>query len=156
MKFFDKIRRKKGKEEKYEEKEKQNVSSMNFSSHGKTQTEEPKNVTKEFLDSLGISTDKQIKNLETPDETIRYIKAIPLMGFSDIDALESELNAGNIIVLNLDPFLERSSGKRELDRIIARLKGLARTVRGDIAQLGTTPYIVLTPPSIKVWTEEEI
>ncbi|MGQ4915549.1 MAG: cell division protein SepF [Candidatus Asgardarchaeia archaeon] len=125
-------------------------------SHTKSNSED----MKKFLETLGFSAPKtqgpdSIKSVDDEQNYI-FVKSTPLMGFSDIDPLEDELSKGNIVVVDLEPLLDRISGRRELDRVIARLRGLITKVGGDMAQIGDSQYIILTPKTIRVWVDEEI
>ena len=60
------------------------------------------------------------------------------------------MKRGNILIVNLDPLLQRASGQKEVDRVVARLKGIIKLVGGDIAQIKNLPYVIMTPKNVRI------
>jgi SepF-like predicted cell division protein (DUF552 family) len=78
----------------------------------------------------------------------RYIKAIPLKAYEDIDVIKSEVRAGNIIICNVSPLAKHNI--EEVKRGINELNEYAQIIEGDIARLGEE-RVILTPKSVRIW-----
>ena len=85
---------------------------------------------------------------------IKGIKAIKIRGYSDIERVSKELYRGYIIVVNLNDIVDRE------ERIILEkeFKSLTKKIKGDIAKLNDSNYLILTPTNIKkkkvIYTKE--
>ncbi|MHA1382164.1 MAG: cell division protein SepF [Candidatus Helarchaeota archaeon] len=95
------------------------------------------------------------KNYKILKSNLRYIKALPLLGLADIPSIQTELKAGNIVILNISHFLHNSDVKRrELKRAVDQLTYISKIHEGEIAQLGEK-HIILTPNSnVRIWKEK--
>jgi SepF-like predicted cell division protein (DUF552 family) len=78
----------------------------------------------------------------------RYVKAIPLKSFDDIDIIKAEIRAGNIIISNVSQLAKKNID--DVKRGINELNEYAQLLEGDIARLGEE-RIILTPKNIKIW-----
>ncbi|MHA1506614.1 MAG: cell division protein SepF [Candidatus Asgardarchaeia archaeon] len=106
---------------------------------------------KELLEDLGILGEEVPEEVEEQtEEGVTFVKSISLVSLSDIEPLGDELKKGNILIVNLDPLLQRASGQKEVDRVVARLKGIIKLVGGDIAQIKNLPYIIMTPKNVRI------
>jgi len=95
-----------------------------------------------------------VKNYKLLKSNTHYIKAFPLLGLADIPSVQSELKSGNIVILNISHFIQKSDKYRELKRAVEQLSYVTKIYEGEIAQLGEK-YLLLTPtPNIKIWREE--
>ncbi|MFX1485949.1 MAG: cell division protein SepF [Promethearchaeota archaeon] len=107
----------------------------------------------EYLRELGVFDEGSLDEGIGLEEI--YIKSIPLYGLDDVPSIASELEDGNILVLNVSPLVRKDdSATRELKRIVDRLRGLCRSLRGDIAQLGSN-YIIVTPSFVRIWRRKK-
>jgi SepF-like predicted cell division protein (DUF552 family) len=71
-----------------------------------------------------------------------------LQGLSDIQLVSGELERGNIVIMYIGRLQYGQS--RELRRVVDQLRGVCRSMGGDIAQLGQD-YIVITPSFVKIY-----
>jgi SepF-like predicted cell division protein (DUF552 family) len=84
----------------------------------------------------------------------RYVKALPLRNPDDLPTLKEELNSGNVLILNVLPFLhDRTNVKplENLEKMVLDLKRHALSVGGDAARIGEE-RVVLTPSPFRIWT----
>jgi len=89
------------------------------------------------------------KHLAPQDESdVIYIKSMDLQGLSDIQQVSGELEGGNIVIMYIGRLHYGQS--RELRRVVDQLRGICRSIGGDIAQLGQD-YIVITPSFVKIY-----
>ncbi len=78
----------------------------------------------------------------------RYVKAITLKDDTDIATIDSEIQAGNILILKITPlFVEDAT---QIKEAIIEIKRIIEKREGDIARLGNE-RIVLTPKGIRIW-----
>ena len=84
----------------------------------------------------------------------RYVKAIPLNVIDDVLVIKSELDAGNVLIVNIVPFLMRkcraTQDFSEMTKIIDELSEYALSIGGDAARIGRE-RLILAPSSIKIW-----
>jgi SepF-like predicted cell division protein (DUF552 family) len=96
-----------------------------------------------------LEEDETGKDLIHQDESdIIYIKSIDLESLSNIQQVSVELERGNIVIVYIGRL--QYGQTRELRRVVDQLRGVCRTIGGDIAQLGQD-YIVVTPPFVKIF-----
>lgn len=81
-----------------------------------------------------------------------YLKAMPLRDLSDLDAVKSEVNSGNILILRVTPLANKSV--EDIKRAVNELCEFAESVGGDIARLGEE-RVVICPPNVKIWREKQ-
>jgi uncharacterized protein len=80
-----------------------------------------------------------------------YVKAVPLQELDDVEAIKSEIGAGNILIVRITPLAKKSVEETKL--AITELTDHVKSIGGDIARLGEE-RIVITPPGVKVWRRE--
>ena len=84
----------------------------------------------------------------------RYVKAIPLNDIEDVLVIKSELDAGNVLIVNIVPLIMRKyramQGFSEMTKIIDELSEYALSIGGDVARIGRE-RLILAPCSIKIW-----
>jgi len=84
--------------------------------------------------------------VELPSE--KYVKAIPLKSYEDVDIIKSEVRAGNIVITNVSPLAKHNI--EDVKRAINELNEYAALISGDIARLGEE-RVILTPKTVKIW-----
>ena len=82
----------------------------------------------------------------------RYVKAIPLQSYEDVDIIKAEVRAGNIVITNVSPLAKQNID--EVKKGINELNEYIYLLEGDIARLGEE-RIILTPRSIKIWRKRK-
>jgi SepF-like predicted cell division protein (DUF552 family) len=82
----------------------------------------------------------------------RYIKAIPLRAYEDIDVIKAEVRAGNIVICNVSPLAKHNI--EDVKRGINELNEYAEIIHGDIARLGEE-RVILTPKGISIWRNRD-
>ncbi|MEM2948244.1 MAG: cell division protein SepF [Candidatus Anstonellales archaeon] len=75
-----------------------------------------------------------------------YIRRVDLRNEGDADLALKEINANNVIILNVKPL---SNQPNRLKNIIAKLKVNITKIDGDIALL-THDYVLLAPSRVKI------
>jgi uncharacterized protein len=84
----------------------------------------------------------------------RYVKAIPLNDIDDVLVIKTELDAGNVLIVNIVPFFMRkyraTQDFSEMTKIIDELSEYALSIGGDAARIGRE-RLILAPSSIKIW-----
>ena len=83
---------------------------------------------------------------------IRYIKAIPLRAYEDIDVIKAEVRAGNVVICNVSPLAKHNI--EDVKRGINELNEYAQLIEGDIARLGEERVIV-TPKNVRIWRNRD-
>ena len=78
----------------------------------------------------------------------RYVKTITLKDDMDIAAIDSEIQAGNILILKITPLVFEDAA--QIKEAIREIKEIIEKREGDIARLGEE-RIVLTPKGIMIW-----
>jgi SepF-like predicted cell division protein (DUF552 family) len=82
----------------------------------------------------------------------RYIKAIPLRAYEDIDVIKAEVRAGNIVICNVAPLAKHNI--EDVKRGINELNEYAQDNDGDIARLGEE-RVIITPKNVRIWRGKE-
>lgn len=85
---------------------------------------------------------------ENQQHLTRYIKAIPLRTYEDIDLIKAEVRAGNVVICNVSPLAKTNI--EDVKRGINELNDYAQQTSGDIARLGEE-RVIITPKSIRIW-----
>lgn len=78
----------------------------------------------------------------------RYVKAITLKEDTDIATIDSEIQAGNILILKITPLVIEDAP--QIKKAIREIKEIIEKREGDIARLGEE-RIVLTPKGVRIW-----
>ena len=89
-------------------------------------------------------------DIRYPSDTEVFIKSIPLLNLDQVNAIGEEVRNGNIVILDTEPMSLSKKQRIDLRRAVDQLRGLCREFGGDLAQLGESYYIVITPPFIKI------
>ena len=131
MSFFDRFRRKK-EEEKIGLDTNLPIISMGIGSSS-------------VIDRTRISVARE------KEDNITYIKSLPLMSLDQVPSIGEEIRSGNIIILDTEPMNSSKNQLIDLKRAIDQIRGITRESGGDLAQLGESHYIVITPASVKIW-----
>jgi len=82
----------------------------------------------------------------------RYIKAIPLRAYEDIDIIKAEVRAGNIVICNVAPLAKHNI--EDVKRGINELNEYTQSNDGDIARLGEE-RVIITPKNVRIWRGKE-
>jgi SepF-like predicted cell division protein (DUF552 family) len=82
----------------------------------------------------------------------RFIKAIPLRAYEDIDVIKAEVRAGTIVICNVAPLAKNNI--EDVKRGINELNEYAQNIEGDIARLGEE-RVIITPKSIRIWRNKD-
>ena len=85
-------------------------------------------------------------------QNVRYIKAIALRAYDDIDIIKAEVRAGNIVICNVAPLAKTNID--DVKRGINELNDYANMVEGDIARLGEE-RVIITPKNIQIWRSKD-
>jgi SepF-like predicted cell division protein (DUF552 family) len=84
----------------------------------------------------------------------KYIKALPLTNDEDVFTIKKELDAGNILIINLIPFVTSEFRKgQSFSKVVQTTNELVEytdKIGGDVARLGSE-RLILAPSSIKIW-----
>ncbi len=94
-----------------------------------------------------VKTSEEEKNIVINE---RYLKVIHLYGLTDVEEVQTELETGNIIIVDIAALKKNGETSIELKRTIEQMKGVVKVKNGDIAQLSDR-YIIITPPGVKIW-----
>ncbi|HID08991.1 TPA: DUF552 domain-containing protein [Candidatus Micrarchaeota archaeon] len=95
----------------------------------------------EFLNSLGEEEEME------EEEAERYVRPVALNSVQDYNKVMSEINRGNIVLLNIRPLSTKNAvGLKE---VVSRIKESVLEMGGDIARI-TEFYVLVTPPGIKI------
>ena len=78
----------------------------------------------------------------------RYVKAMTLKDDMDIAVIDSEIQAGNILILKITPLVVEDAP--QIKEAIKEIKEIIEKREGDIARLGEE-RIVLTPKGVRIW-----
>ena len=100
---------------------------------------------KGMLDRLAGKEEEDQKSLT------RYIKAIPLRSYEDVDLIKAEVRAGNVVICNVSPLAKTNID--DVKRGINELNDYAQEHDGDIARLGEE-RVIITPKNIRIWREK--
>jgi hypothetical protein len=97
---------------------------------------------KGMLERLAGKEEEDQKNL------VRYVKAIPLRCYEDVDLIKAEVRAGNVIICNVSPLAKTNI--EDVKRGINELNDYVQQHDGDIARLGEE-RVIITPKDIRIW-----
>jgi SepF-like predicted cell division protein (DUF552 family) len=91
---------------------------------------------------------KEKDDEENYGKILRYIKAIPLRAYEDIDLIKADVRAGNIVICNVSPLAKTNI--EDVKRGINELNDFVQQTDGDIARLGEE-RVIITPKDIRIW-----
>ena len=114
-------------------------------------------MLQKFSDALGLGgkemniheylDGEDLENLaDEEEEASAYVKPVALENPSVINDIKSELQAGNLILLNITPMLKN---ERMLSEVIDSLKAYTASIKGDIARIDNEK-ILITPSRMKI------
>jgi len=83
------------------------------------------------------------------DYGVTYVKTLKLRSLADVQKVSHELNEGHIVIANIAMLNERDP--MELKRTIDQIKGICRGIGGDVAGIGDTMHVIITPANVKIW-----
>ena len=151
-----------GKKEKEDDTNAENVQKTADSSSSSLPNEARRDI---LIEDLGLGQVKTVdltaegsKGRMLGEEGIIYMRKYQLMGRTEheITPIKQNLLGGNIALIDLQNFLEINPDPREIERLIDRLRGVAKEVGGEIVQIGDYPYIIITPKNVKIDVDEEL
>ena len=76
-----------------------------------------------------------------------YVKPMQLLSQKDYNTVVSELEKGNIVLLNMRPMAARNATM--VKEIVGKIKDYVMANNGDIARI-TEYYLLITPPGVKI------
>lgn len=80
------------------------------------------------------------------------VKSMTLQSLADVPNVASELQAGNILVLDISALMEQDPA--DLKRAIDQLKGISQGIGGDVGRLSETKVLV-TPRFVHIQFKKE-
>jgi len=80
------------------------------------------------------------------------VKSMTLQSLADVPNVASELQAGNILVLDISALMEQDPA--DLKRAIDQLKGISQGIGGDVGRLSETKVLV-TPRFVRIQFKKE-
>jgi len=107
----------------------------------------PQPQTQETIQATAIET-----GMKQEAHAKAYLKAMPLHDLADIENVELEIKAGNIIILKITPLANKSI--QDVSKAVNELYAFTESIGGDIARLGEE-RIVVCPPQIRIWREKK-
>jgi len=75
------------------------------------------------------------------------VKSMELRTIVDIQEVANELQAGNIVILDITPLMDEDPA--ELKRAVDQLKGITQGIGGDVGRL-TESRIIATPKFVRI------
>lgn len=97
-----------------------------------------------FDEVMNSMDDQDVDALHGPADY--YVKPISLQTDSDLTVVDSELKAGNVVLLNISPIARNPT---KLKDSISSLTTMAKTLDGDIARI-SEDKVLLTPKRMKI------
>ena len=80
------------------------------------------------------------------------VKSMTLQSLADVPNVASEVQAGNILVLDISALMEQDPA--DLKRAIDQLKGISQGIGGDVGRLSETKVLV-TPKFVRIQFKKE-
>jgi len=111
----------------------------------------PASVKKEVaprhdIDVVPIEEDVLAKELVKPQ--VRYLRKITVTSYSDLERISSELQEGNILIVDLTPLEKRPD---VLEKVAEQIKGMVNAFGGQAAKICKTEVkLILLPEDIKI------
>ena len=114
---------------------------------------EQEQMSKGFRDVSQIKYEEDMLTSEKFfDYGITYVKTLRLRSLADVQKVSHELNEGNIVIGDISVLNDRDP--LELKRTIDQIKGICRGIGGDVAGIGDTMHVIITPSNIKIWRDK--
>ena len=103
-------------------------------------------ATRHDIDVVPIEEDVLAKELVKPQ--LRYLKKITVTSYSDLERISSELQEGNIVIVDLTPLEKRPD---VLEKVAEQIKGMVNAFGGQAAKICKTEVkLILLPEDIKI------
>lgn len=80
------------------------------------------------------------------------VKSMTIQSLADVPNVANELQAGNILVLDISALMEQDPA--DLKRAIDQLKGISQGIGGDVGRLSETKVLV-TPRFVRIQFKKE-
>ncbi len=80
------------------------------------------------------------------------VKSMNIQSLADVPNVANELQAGNILVLDISALMEQDPA--DLKRAIDQLKGISQGIGGDVGRLSETKVLV-TPRFVRIQFKKE-
>ncbi|AIU69705.1 hypothetical protein TEU_04795 [Thermococcus eurythermalis] len=98
------------------------------------------------IDVVPIEEDVLAKELLKPQ--IRYLKKISVTSYSDLERISSELQEGNIVIVDLTPLFKRPD---VLEKVAEQIKGMVNAFGGQAAKICKDEVkLIILPEDIKI------
>lgn len=98
------------------------------------------------IDVVPIEEDVLAKELIKPQ--VRYLKKITVTSYSDLERISSELQEGNIVLVDLTPLEKRPD---VLEKVAEQIKGMVSALGGQAAKICKAEIkLILVPEDIKI------
>jgi len=111
----------------------------------------PSSIKKEVtqrndVDVVPIEEDILAKELVRPQ--LRYLKKITVTSYSDLEKISTELQEGNIVLVDLTPLEKRPD---VLEKVAEQIKGMVGALGGQAAKICKLEVkLILLPEDIKI------
>jgi SepF-like predicted cell division protein (DUF552 family) len=98
------------------------------------------------IDVVPIEEDVLAKELVKPQ--VRYLKKITVTSYSDLERISSELQEGNIVIVDLTPLEKRPD---VLEKVAEQIKGMVNAFGGQAAKICKHEIkLIILPEDIKI------
>jgi SepF-like predicted cell division protein (DUF552 family) len=98
------------------------------------------------IEVVPIEEDVLAKELVKPQ--VRYLKKITVTSYSDLERISSELQEGNVLIVDLTPLEKRPD---VLEKVAEQIKGMVNAFGGQAAKICKTEVkLILLPEDIKI------
>lgn len=128
----------------------------------KKKEDDERNVPMMFGIMSTVSHEKKTAESKKGQQEFEFKGEIEIVSFDimgqsyfELNPIEKEILNGNIALVNLESFLNKVYDDREIIRLLDKLRGLAKRVGGDIAQIGETSYLLITPKHVRIRKRED-
>jgi len=98
------------------------------------------------IEVVPIEEDVLAKELVKPQ--VRYLKKITVTSYSDLERISSELQEGNVLIVDLTPLEKRPD---VLEKVAEQIKGMVNAFGGQAAKICKAEVkLILLPEDIKI------
>ncbi len=137
MGLFDSIVKKKP----AEEKPKKSVPVKEVAPAKEDKTQAPRDV-----DVIPLEEDVLAREIVKPQ--VRYIKKVIVTSYSDLETISTELQNGNLVLVDLSPLEVKPD---ILEKVAEQIKGMTAALGGQVAKVCKNEIrLLLTPEDIKL------